>query len=185
MPGYAFTRQADTGVHAPPHLAANYQKAEVWKRAACLLASIWESSKCRPHGSSAVAVAQANAPGSSNTPLSSPPHPLPTPGFARGVGLSVTTGRQLRDWLVVILVGSGFQRRAPRAFRAFAFISAVLRAQLARVPARGGETEAPWKRSTMRQGYFAIGEDTHALCIFKSVRGHGRFGKESAADFQY
>lgn len=158
MPGYAFSRQADTGVHAPPHLAANYQKAEVWKRAACLLASIWESSKCHPHGSSAVAVAQANAPGSSNALLS--PHPS---GFARGVGLSVTTGTQLRDWLIVILVGSGFQR-APRAFRVFAFVSAVLRAQLAHVPAHSGETEAPRKRITMRQGYFAI-EEGHACLV--------------------
>lgn len=90
---------------------------------------------------------------------------LPPPSssiLAYGVGLSVTTGKQLRRLLIVILVGSGFQQ-APSAFWVFAFIAAVPGAQLAQVPVQGGETEAPRKRFTMCQGYLAIEEGQACL----------------------
>lgn len=74
----------------------------------------------------------------------------------------MTTGKQLRRLLIVILVGSGFQQ-APSAFWVFAFIAAVPGAQLAQVPVQGGETEAPRKRFTMCQGYLAIEEGQACL----------------------
>lgn len=67
--------------------------------------------------------------------------------------------------LIVILVGSGFQR-APSAFWAFAFVSAVPGAQLAQVPAHGGETEAPRERISMWHGYFVIQEKHACLLCF-------------------
>lgn len=88
---------------------------------------------------------------------------LSSPSFARGVGTLSNNWQAVVRPLIVILVGSAFQR-APSAFWVFAFLSAVPRAQLARVLAQGGETEAPWKRITMRQGHLET-EEGHARLV--------------------
>lgn len=85
------------------------------------------------------------------------PPPLSSSSFTHGVGLLSDNWQAVSRLLIVILVGSGFQR-APSAFWVFAFIAAVPGAQLAQVPAQSGETEAPRKRFTVWQGHFAIKE---------------------------
>lgn len=151
MPGYALTSCYQGALSTP-------SCSQAPGLSAFCPVSIWESSKCHPPRSRVASWPPANAPATLCF-IS-----LSSPSFVLGVGTLSDNWQAVVRLLIVILVGSTFQR-APSAFSVFAFLSAVPRAQLARVLAQGGETEAPWKRITMQQGHFEA-EEGHACLVW-------------------